>query len=81
MWLRTFHKIKSTAFAVVGVCTLPLYAQVENRDSLPIIELDEIVVDADLQRITASVSSYFPTSKQKNASPNGIDLLNRMAIP
>ncbi len=81
MWLRTFQKIKYIVLAVVSVVTIPVFAQVENRDSLPAIELEEIVIDADLQNISASGSSYFPTSKQKNASPNGIDLLNRMAIP
>ena len=59
---------------------LPLDAQVKTNDSLS-IQLKEVVVEADQQNISASVSTYFPTLKQKNASQSGIDLLNRMAIP
>ena len=59
---------------------LTLDAQVKTNDSLS-IQLKEVVVEADQQNISASVSTYFPTLKQKNASQSGIDLLNRMAIP
>ena len=65
--------------APLSVC-LPLDAQVKTKDSLS-IQLKEVVVEADQQNISASVSTYFPTLKQKNASQSGIDLINRMAIP
>ena len=65
--------------AALSVC-LPLDAQVKTKDTLS-IQLNEVVIEADQQNISASVSTYFPTSKQKNASQSGIDLLNRMAIP
>lgn len=66
-------------FGSISFC-LTLDAQVKTKDSLS-IQLKEVVVEADQQNISASVSTYFPTSKQKNASQSGIDLLNRMAIP
>lgn len=55
--------------------------QTENADTTSTQALDEVVVEAQMQRTSATVSTYTPTGKQKNASQNGIDLLNRMAIP
>lgn len=81
MWLRTFQMIKYFILVVVFASALPLMAQVEKSDSLSTVKLKEVVVDADLQTIKASVSTYYPTLKQKNASQSGFDLLNRMAIP
>ena len=81
MWLRTIQIIKSISFPAVFVCALPLMAQVETTDSVRTIKLEEVMVEANTQILSASVSTYYPTSKQKNASQNGIELLNRMAIP
>ena len=47
--------------APLSVC-LPLDAQVKTNDSLS-IQLKEVVVEADQQNISASVSTYFPTLK------------------
>jgi len=63
------------------VNTLPLRAQEEDEDSLKTIQLKDVVVEAELQKTSATVSTYIPTIKQKNASQSGTDLLNRMAIP
>jgi len=68
-------------FAALAICALSLRAQVENNDSLTNIQLQDVVVEAELQKTSATVSTYIPTSKQKNASQSGTDLLNRMAIP
>lgn len=56
-------------------------AQNEVGDSIHSQELNEVVVEGLLQQTSATVSTYIPTSKQKNASQTGTDLLNRMAIP
>ncbi|MBD5319741.1 MAG: hypothetical protein HDS07_02420 [Bacteroides sp.] len=56
-------------------------AQSAITDSIKTQELNEIVVEAQLQSTSATVSTYIPTSKQKNSSPTATDLLNRMAIP
>lgn len=44
-------------------------------------ELQELVVEAKMQRTDAKVSTYIPTVRQKNASQSGADLLDQMSIP
>lgn len=61
-------------------CSFYSIAQ-ENVDTLPTTDLNEFVVEGQLQHTSAMVSTYIPTSRQKNASQNGPDLLNRMGIP
>ncbi|HBC22071.1 MAG TPA: hypothetical protein DC009_08435, partial [Porphyromonadaceae bacterium] len=56
-------------------------AQTEEPDSLSVSELGEVVVEGRLQRTGAEKSTYIPTTKQKNASQTGVDLLNQLAIP
>ena len=56
-------------------------AQTADLDSIKAQELNEVVVEARNQRLGAEVSVYIPTSKQKNASQNAVDLLRQMAIP
>lgn len=50
-------------------------------DSIKTHDLEEIVVEATLQKTGAQKTSYIPTTKQKNASQTGADLLDQMAIP
>lgn len=50
-------------------------------DSIKAQQLNEVIVEARNQRLGAEVSTYIPTSRQKNASQTAADLLNRMAIP
>ncbi len=56
-------------------------AQSTEPDSIKAQVLNEVVVEARNQRLGAEVSTYIPTSKQKNASQTAADLLSRMAIP
>lgn len=46
-----------------------------------VVKLDEVNVEAENAHLYADRSVYLPTSKQKNASQTGADLLNHMAIP
>jgi hypothetical protein len=55
-------------------------AQSAPTDSLT-HDLQEVVVEAQNQRTSATVSTYIPTSKMKDAAQNAIDLLQRMTIP
>ena len=57
------------------------YAQNDVKNDSTSTTLNEIVVEARNQRLGAEVSTYIPTSKQKNVSQSATDLLNRMAIP
>ena len=43
-------------------------AQSSEPDSIKTRELNEVVVEAQLQSTSATVSTYIPTSKQKNSS-------------
>lgn len=61
----------------------PLFAMAQSTepDSIKTQELEEVVVEGRNQRLGAEVSTYIPTSKQRNASQTAAELLNRMAIP
>lgn len=63
------------------LCTAGAFAQSAESDSIRTQELNEVVVEAQLQSTSATVSTYIPTSKQRNSSQTATDLLNRMAIP
>lgn len=81
MRIRKIKAIKLMALSAVFTCAMPMYSQVEAKDSLKETRLEEVIVEADLQTTSATVSTYYPTQKQKNASQTGVELLNRMAIP
>jgi hypothetical protein len=55
-------------------------AQSEPTDSLT-HDLQEVVVEAQNQRTSATVSTYIPVAKIKDAAQDAIDLLQRMTIP
>lgn len=69
--------INSILFAMIASSVM---AQTETPDSIKAQELEEVVVKGRNQRLGAEVSTYIPTSKQRNASQTAADLLNRMAI-
>ncbi len=46
-------------------------AQTETPDSTKTQELNEVVVEGQLQRTSATVSTYLPTKRQRNAAQNG----------
>ena len=56
-------------------------SQTEKSDSIKTQELDEVVVNAQMQRTSPTSTTYIPTVRQKNASQNAVDLLRQMAIP
>ena len=69
-----------TSIILSAVIAIPVYAQ-EQADTLKTQELNEVVVQAQMQRTSSSKSTYTPTGKQKNAAQNTVDLLRQMAIP
>lgn len=73
------HRLHISIFCSIFAITA--MAQSETTDSIKTQELNEVVVEARLQSTSATVSTYIPTSKQKNSSQTATDLLNRMAIP
>ena len=68
---------------ISALALTPLFAMAQSTepDSIKTQQLEEVVVEGRNQRLGAEVSTYFPTSKQRNASQTAADLLNRMAIP
>lgn len=63
-------------------CTLAAAtAQTTANDTVKTQQLNEVTVEARNQQLGAEVSTYIPTSKQKNGAQTATDLLNRMAIP
>ncbi len=61
--------------------TIAAMAQTETPDSIKTQNLDEIVVEAQMQRTSPTSTTFIPTVKQKNASQNAVDLLRQMAMP
>lgn len=61
--------------------TIAAMAQTEVPDSIKTQDLDEVVVEAQMQRTSPNSTTFIPTGKQKNASQNAVDLLRQMAIP
>lgn len=69
-----------TSIILSAVVTISVYAQ-EQADTLKTQELNEVVVQAQMQRTSSAKSTYTPSGKQKNAAQNAVDLLRQMAIP
>lgn len=69
-----------TSIILSAIATIPVYAQ-EQADTLKTQELNEVVVQAQIQRASSAKSTYTPSGKQKNAAQNAVDLLRQMAIP
>ena len=75
MIYRTMTSIFLATIAIIAM------AQTETQDSIKAQNLNEVVVEAQMQRTSAKVSTYIPTKRQRNAAQNGPELLNHMAIP
>lgn len=73
------HRISTSIFCAISALTA--IAQTETPDSIKTQNLDEVVVEAQLQRTNAQKSTYIPTTKQKNSSQSGADLIDQMGIP
>lgn len=67
--------------AAAAFCAITAGAQNEASDSTKTKELKEVIVEGQIQRTSATVSTYLPTKRQKNAAQTGPELLNHMAIP
>lgn len=72
---------RQLATLLLGVIPFAAYTQTEKTDSIRSQELDEVVVEAAMQRTGARLSTYIPTVTQKNSAQTATELLDRMAIP
>lgn len=75
MDIRILISVLCASFEIAAI------AQTETPDSVRTQNLDEVVVEAQLQKTGAQKSTYIPTAKQKNASQSGADLIDQMGIP
>ena len=66
---------------LLGITSFLSIAQYNEIDSVKSQELNEVIVEAQMQRTDAKKSTYIPTVRQKNASQTGADLLDQMSIP
>ena len=73
------NRIITSIFCAISVITA--MAQTETPDSVKTQELDEVVVEAQMQRTSPTATTYTPSGKQKSTAQNAIDLLRHMAIP
>lgn len=74
-------RILLPALIVAAVATVSAQEIVVRPDSIDAGALDEVTVEAKMQRTSAKSSTYIPDGKQKNAANNATSLLNIMAIP
>ncbi len=65
---------------MLAVAIIPVSAQ-EQADTLKTQELNEVVVQAQMQRTSATSSTFIPNKKQKSSAQNAVDLLQQLAIP
>ena len=69
-----------TSIILSAIAAIPVSAQ-EQADTLKTQDLNEVVVQAQMQRASLVKATYIPSGKQKNAAQNAVDLLRQMAIP
>lgn len=62
-------------------CALLAGAQTESPDSIPVKELEEIVVEAPKVIRKADMEVYHPSQSAVEASKNGLQLLGNLMIP
>ena len=73
------YRILLSTFCILNAIAAMAQSEATDRDTTH--ELNEVVVEAQMQRTDAKKSTYIPTARQKNASQSGADLLDQMSIP
>ena len=74
--------MKQTIITILAIpCAVNAIAQTETSDSVKARELNEVVVEAQMQRTSSNVTTYYPDRNSKRTAQNAIDLLSSMAIP
>lgn len=73
--------MKTSLFFLCALLSTAAHAQTYVKDSIDAKQLNEVVVEAWMQRTGAGVSTYYPGKNTKRTAQNAIDLLDRMAIP
>lgn len=71
---------KIISIILLAMAIIPVSAQ-EQADTLKTQELNEVVVQAQMQRTSTTSSTFIPNKKQKSSAQNAVDLLQQLAIP
>lgn len=66
---------------ILAIFPLISWGQDVDPDTIKTQQLSEVVVEAEMQRTSANVSTYIPAKRQKEASQDAVALLSQMAIP
>ena len=77
----TYSTMRGTILFIALASSIFAFGQTEKKDSIEAKELNEVIVEAQMQRTGASTSTYIPNGKQKSSAQNAIDLLRQLAIP
>lgn len=73
--------MKTVMVFLISLIPIASLAQSEVLDTITAQELNEVVVEARMQRTSSSSSTYIPLARQKNSATDAISLLSQMAIP
>ena len=77
----TYSTMRRTILFTALASSIFAFGQTEKKDSIEAKELNEVIIEAQMQRTGASTSTYIPNGKQKSSAQNAIDLLRQLAIP
>lgn len=64
-----------------AIVAIPSMVHAQMPDSLKTKALDEVVIEAANQTTSATLSTFYPSTRQKNAAKDATSLLAQMAIP
>lgn len=73
--------MKTVLAILIALLPILALAQNETPDSIKTQELNEVVVEAQMQRTSSNVTTYYPDRNSRRTAQNAIDLLTQMAIP
>lgn len=73
--------MKTILITLCVLLSLSVQAQNSVKDSINAMQLNEVVVEGQMQKVQPAVSTYYPGANQKRSAQDAIDLLSQMAIP
>ncbi len=78
---RVMNNMKTTLSLIITATAVSIASAQEPTDTVKTKDLKEVVVEAQMQKTSSNVTTYYPDKNSKRTAQNAIDLLDRMAIP
>ena len=75
------NNMKTTLSLIITATAVSIASAQEPTDTVKTKDLKEVVVEAQMQKTSSNVTTYYPDKNSKRTAQNAIDLLDRMAIP